>query len=176
MNTAKPVKCVSRDYHSSPFYLIQTNGPAKRLVASFQDGQAIKSFLTTFIDASPNALQIKIRDYADHENPTDFDGTAGKVAIKTALDKYEALILQDGYHELMLRRPETGDYLVFDEHGLVYLYTPDDYSEILEQSGLTYKTNEKLIEQFDHLHYRPANAKQDLQDLISELGLIPEND
>jgi hypothetical protein len=171
MTTDKPIKCAAKDFKTSPFYLIQSNGSNKRFVASFQDGQKIKQFLTLFIDQSLDELQIKIRDFDDKENPIDFEGQATKSKLKPTLDKYEEVVFHDGYHDLMLRRPETGDYIAFDEHGLVFIYTQDNYSDTLEKLGLSYKANEKLIYQFDHWHYRPANGRQDLKNLINELGL-----
>lgn len=116
-------------------------------------------------------MQIRIRDFEDKENPIELEGRATKSKLEPALNKYEEVIFHDGYHDLMLRRPETGDYIAFDEHGLVFIYTQDDYSFTLENFGLTYKANEKLIYQFDHWHYRPANARQDLKNLMDELGL-----
>ena len=171
MTTDKPIKCASRDFKSSPFYLIQSNGSDKRFVASFQDRSKIKEFLNLFIDQTLDELQIKIRDFDDRENPIDFDGQAAKANLKTTLDKYEEVVFHDGYHDLMLRRPETGDYIAFDEHGLIFIYTQDNYSDTLEELGLTYKANEKLIYQFDHWHYRPANGSENLKKLINELGL-----
>ena len=153
------------------FYFIQSNGSDKRFVASFQDGQKIKQFLILFIDQTLDELQIKIRDFDDKENPIDFEGQATKSKLKTTLDKYEEVIIHDGYHDLMLRRTETGAYIAFDEHGLVFIYTKDNYSDTLERLGLTYKANEKLIYQFDHWHYRPANGLQDIKNLVNELGL-----
>ena len=167
----KPIKCASMDFKASPFYLIQSNGTDKRFVVSFQDGPKIKEFLTFFIDQTLDRLKIKIRDFDDKENPIDFDGQATKIKLKTSLDKYEEVVFHDGYHDLMLRRPETGDYIAFDEHGLLFIYSNDNYSDILEKFGLSYKANEKLIYEFDHWHYRPANGRQDLNNLINELGL-----
>lgn len=167
----KPIKCASKDFKTSPFYLIQSNGANKRFVVSFQDGEKIKQFLTLFIDNTSDELQIKIRDFDDHENPIDFSGQTTKSKLKTTLNKYKEVVLHDGYHDLMLRRPETGDYIAFDEHGLVFIYTQDNYSDTLEKFGLTYRVNEKLIYQFDHWHYRPSNGRQDLKNLINELGL-----
>lgn len=171
MTTDKPIKCVSKDFKTSPFYLIQSNGSDKRFIVSFQDEKKIKQFLTLFIDQTLDEMQIKIRDFDDKENPIDFEGQATKSKLNATLDKYEEVVFHDGYHDLMLRRPETGDYIAFDEHGLVFIYTQDNYSDTLEMLGLSYKANEKLIYQFDHWHYRPANGRQDLKNLIDELGL-----
>lgn len=171
MTTDKPIKCASKDFKVNPFYLIQTNGSDKRFVASFQDEIKLKLFFIEYIDSSDTELQVKIRDFSDHENPVDFDGEATKAKLKSALDKYEEVVFHDGYHDLMLRRPNTGDYVVFDEHGLVFIYTHDNYSDTLNRYGLTYKASEKLIYEFDHWHYRPAAGKEDLNKLIMELGL-----
>lgn len=66
------------------------------------------------------------------------------------LSKYKEVVLHNGYHDLMLRRPETGDYVVFDEHGLIFIYTQENYSDTLDKFGLTHRVNEKLIYQFNH--------------------------
>jgi hypothetical protein len=166
-----PIKCASNDFKTSPFYLIQSNESDKRFVASFQDSEKIKQFITSFIDNTLDELQIKIRDFNDQENPIDFSGYAKKSQLKITLDKYSAVIIHDGYHVLMLRRPETGDSIAFDEHGLIFVYTQENYSDAFEKLELTYKMNEKLIYQFDHWHYRPSNGQQDLKNLINELGL-----
>ncbi len=171
MTIYKPIKCASKDFKTSPFYLIQTDGSNKRFIASFQDELKIKQFLTLFIDLTSEFLQIKIRDFDDKENPLDFEGVATKSKLKSTLVDFEELVLHDGYHDLMLRRPETGDYISFDEHGLVFIYSQDDYSDILEGLGLTHNPNEKLIYNYDHWHYRPANGRQELNKLIKELEL-----
>jgi hypothetical protein len=171
MTTDKPIKCASKDYKTSPFYLIQSNGADKRFVVSFQDREKIKLFITTFIDSSDSDLQVKIRDFDDHENPIDFDGVVPQALLKSTLDKYEEVIFHDGCHDLMLRISKTGDYVAFDEHGLIFIYTKYNYSDILNKYDLTYKANEKLIYEFGHWHYRPATGSEDLNNLINELGL-----
>ncbi len=171
MEGNKPIKCAAKDFKTSPFYLIQSNGTDKRFVASFQNREKISRFLTLFINNSSDELQIKIRDFDDRENPIDFIGKATKSKLMTTLDNYNEVVLHDGYHDLMLRRPESGDYIVFDEHGLIFIYSKDNYSEILENFGLLYNAKEKLIYEFDHWHYRPANGRLELKEFISELNL-----
>jgi hypothetical protein len=90
----------------------------------------------------------------------DFSGQTTKSQLKTTLDKYDGF--HDGYHNLMLRRPETGDYIALTYTDWFHLC---NYSDTLEKLGLTYKANEKLIYQFDHWHYRPANGRQRIKKL-----------
>lgn len=151
--------------------MIQSNGPDRRFIAVFQDEPAIKTFLSSFIDGSGEELELKITDLDDPENPLDFVGLVKKKTLKTALNNYENVIFHNGYHDLMIARTETEDTVVFDEHGMIFIYTKDNYSDTLEKFGLAYKTNEKLIDEFSHWHYRPANGREDLKSLITELGL-----
>ena len=171
MTKSEPIKCVANDYQTSPFFLVQFNGGNKRFVASFQDKVKIQSFITDFIEQTKTDLQVKIRDLDDNENPKEFDGEVTKSQLLSLIDQYEALIFHDGFHELMIRRPSTGDYIAFDEHGLIFIYTKEDYSLPLVDYGLDYKSNQPLIYEFNHWHIRPATAREDLKRLIIELGL-----
>ncbi|MCK6640963.1 MAG: hypothetical protein L6Q81_12850 [Bacteroidia bacterium] len=96
---------------------------------------------------------------------------SSKNALQTLIDKYDGVVFHDGCNELMIRIPESGEYMAFDEHGLVFIYTQADYSNDLARYEIKYKPKEKLIYEFDHWHYRPGNAKEDLACFISDLGL-----
>ncbi len=170
-NSNKPIKCVSKDFTSNPFFLIQYNGFQKRFLASFQNKENIKQFLTLFIDQSVDELQVKIYDIEDSACPKEYEGVTTKAKLKDALQQYEEVVFHNGFHDLMIRHPETGDYIAFDEHGMIFIYTQEDYFSILEDFGLAYKSNEKLIEEFDHWHYKSQDDVLNLQSLIIELGL-----
>lgn len=172
MTNDKPIKCASYEFTKSPFYVIQSNGNDRRFIASFPDVQKIKQFLTLFIEQTLDEIQIKIADYDDANRPLEYEGQSSKSELQTTLEKYEDVVFHDGFHDLMLRRPETGDYIAFDDHGLVFIYTEDDYTNILEALGLIHKPDELLIYEYNHWHYRPPNGRKDLKDLINELGLV----
>lgn len=167
--TEKPIKCAANGFVKNPFYLIQSNGEEKRFVASFQDKKGIQHFLNEFIGQSEK-IQIKIRDFDDPENPIDYNGQASQLKVKEILDKYE-FIFHNGFHVLMLRIPENGDYIAFDEHGLIFIYADKDYSMILKNYGLSHDENAKLIYEVDHWHYSKTTDKEDLKILIDEIGL-----
>ncbi|MBI1307217.1 MAG: hypothetical protein GC181_11495 [Bacteroidetes bacterium] len=111
---------------------------------------------------------IKIRELDDPGNPVEFDGQLTKDNLIAALDKYAEFIFHDGYHELMIRRPDTEEYIAFEVHGLIFLYTHYKYTKIFESFGLKYQADQKLIYQYNHIHYRPAKARVDLINLIKE--------
>lgn len=173
MMTDKPIKSISTFFTAAPFYFIEPMGGGKRFVASFQDKAKTKTFLLNFFETA-NEIYVKIRNYENYEKRVEFVGKVTKQKLRDALEKYETLIFHDGYHDLMIRLPKTEEYVAFDEHGLVYVYTQNDYSGILNDFGLAYKPAEKLIYEFDHWHYGPPNAKENLVQLIKELGLRKE--
>ena len=51
---------------------------------------------------------------------------------------------------VIIQNPDSDDYLTFDEHGLIYINTNDDYSDVLRNLGAEYKPNGKLIYQCFH--------------------------
>lgn len=171
MSINNPIKCFSGKYKASPFYLIQSNGADQRYVASFQKVQTINDFILHFAATASGKLQLKIRDLDDRDLQKEFLGILTKSELSTLLETFQSLIFHDGYHELMIRIPESGDYIAFDEHGLVFIYSNDDFSAILKKSGLQYRPNEAFIYEFDHFHVRPANAKADLERLVNEWKL-----
>lgn len=173
MTTDKPIKCASQEYKAAPFFLIQSNGSDKRFVVSFQDVEKIKLFFSSFLNSSKR-FQVKIRDYKDYENPIDFSGATSQGKLAEILISYRDIIFHDGYHDLMIRNPDTGEYIAFDEHGLLFIYTTKNYSDILTKMSLEYKANEKLIYEVGHWHYRPANGGENLHKLIEELELQQE--
>lgn len=175
MSTQRPIKCASRDFKKSDFYLIERNGSDKRFIASFMNAETIARLIKSFVEQCDKDIRVKICDLADQSNPTDIGGSVDKNLFLSALEKYNDVIFHDGYHELELMNPKTMDLLAFDEHGLVYIYSDKNYSEILENFGLTFRPNESLITRFDHWHIRTATGQKDLKSFIDALGLETYN-
>lgn len=171
MTTNKPIKCASTDFTSKPFYLIQYNELEMRFVASFQDKEKIKQFLTMFIEGGTDELHVKICNLEDSQNLKEYEGVVKQSKLKDTLNKYEEVVFHHGLHDLMISCPETGDSVVFDEHGIIFIYTQVDYKNVLEQFGLAYRPNEALIEEVDHWHYTNADERENLKNLINELNL-----
>ncbi len=131
MNKA-PIKAViAGNSNPDPFYIIQENGPQQRYVISLRNKERIRLLILDFIGRAKDEILIKLRDLDDRENPEDYLGALSKSTFTALFEKHEEVIFHNGYHDLMLRLPESGDYLVFDEHGLIFIYTNDDLSPFL---------------------------------------------
>ncbi len=186
----RPIKCAAAGYNRKPFYVIDRQKQETRYVVSFQDGVNIKQFLLHFMDESIGRLEVRIIDHGDYQNPITYTGFAANEQIQTLIEKYEDLVLYDGGHELWISRPENESFVVFDDHGLVYVYTKDDYTNILngygltplklenpiytfmlDRIGLTRRKRVLLIHEINHWHVRSPNAADELKRFIEELGL-----
>lgn len=166
-----PIKASSKEFTNEPFHVVQSNGADKRYVVSLRDKESIRTLFADFINQSDYDVQIKIRDLDDADSPIDYLGSVDKSRLHKLITKHEDVIFHHGYHDLMLRHPDTGDYIVFDEHGLIFIYTNQDYSSILAGLKAPYKPNEKLIYEYNHWHYCLANGQERLNEMIRDFKL-----
>lgn len=171
---SRPIKSESADSVKDPFYLIQSNGPNKRYVLSLRDKTKISTFMAGFIDETESEVQIRIRDLDELENPTEYSGEANKSRLHEMMAKHDEVIYHHGKYDFMLRNPDTGDYIAFDEHGLLFIYTDQDYSEALDNLGAEHRPDESLIYEFDHWHIGLPDGQEKLEALIKELDLVKD--
>ena len=167
----QPIKAASREASSQPFYLMQTNGTDKRYIAWLRDKIRIRTLLAGFINQSGSAVDVKIRDFTDSMEGADYQGEVLPSALHQLMTRYEDVLFHNGYHDFMVRIPETNEYIVFDEHGLIFIYSSNDYEKLLADLGASYSPDEKLIYEFDHWHYCSAEGKEKLISFIEDLGL-----
>ena len=170
-----PIKAYSKENSKGSFYVIQSNGNDLRYVISLNDIIKVKALIYSFIDKSKKYIQIKIRDFTNKDKPKVFTGEIIKKRLLKIIIKHKEFIFHNGFHDLMLRNPETLDYIAFDEHGLIFIYTKKDYSEILEGFNIKFQPKSKLIYEFNHWHYSSTDSEQKLLKLVFDLGLKPEN-
>jgi len=172
--SSQPIKAVSKEFSKEAFYLLQTNKKDRRYVVSLRDKIRIRTLLAGFINQAAAGLQIKIRDFSEPENPKDYFGKSTKTALHELMTKHEAVIFHHGFHDLMIRKVDSGDYIVFDEHGLIFIYTDQDYTDVLSKLGAAYKPKQKLIYELNHWHYSLSEGSQSLAEMIQDFKLKRE--
>ena len=171
MSTDSQTKCVSEGFTTEQFYLIQSNGVDNRFIVSLRNPNDILYMLNSFIEKAQHELQVRVRDLDDSENPIDFDGQVKKEDLIKAITRYHNALFHNGYFDLMIRHPETGDYIVFDEHGLIFIYSQEDFSVFLDSLQIPFNPDEKLPYEYGHWHYKSEEGSAELQQLIKDLDL-----
>jgi len=170
----EPMKCSAAEFRQTPFYVMQTDGNSKRYVVSLRDIPNIKKLLTTFINAAPNPVQIKIRDFDDLEHPVDYVGSVNKAILLPLMTQFEEVIFGNGFHDLMLRNAESEEYVVFDEHELIFIYTDIHCAPMLQHFGAEFLPDEKLTYEYCHFHISIPNGPQRLLEFVAALQLEKE--
>lgn len=170
----RPIKATAKTANQECFYLIQTNGADKRYVIWLRDKIRIRTILAGFINKAVLTVEVKIRDFNDFKDGIDYFGSVAKSELHQLMTKYEDVLFHNGYHDLMILIPETEEYIVFDEHGLIFIYTSDTYETFLTNLRVKYQASKKLIYEFDHWHYCLPNGNNLLISFIDDLKLERE--
>ncbi len=169
-----PIKAASKDFYPQPFYLLQTNGDDQRYVVSLRDKTRIRTLIAGFINQAAVVAEVKVRVFDGDEDFVDYAGLVATSKLHELLTKHEEVVFHNGYHDLMVRQPGTEEILVFDEHGLIFLYTAQAYETTLINLQAEYRPDEQLIYEYDHWHYCIADGEEKLLQFIGDLGLQKE--
>lgn len=170
--TDYPIKATSREITKTPFYLVQTNGLHKRFVIWLCDKFRIRTLIAGFINRANLIVNVRVIDFDETEEGVDYSGLVSKSELHRLMTKYEDVLFHNGYHDLMIRIPETDELLVFEEHGLIFIYSSDSaWKDTLRRLGADYLPNEKLIYELDHWHYCLPEGRKQLLSFMEELKL-----
>ncbi|XOV67499.1 MAG: hypothetical protein ACFHU9_17935 [Fluviicola sp.] len=169
----KQWKCLSGEAPKESFYLVQKYEKQTRYVISLQSPEDALLLLYNFIRKS-RYLDLKIRDMDNNENPTDYVGMLGRKKLLVILEKNEDILLGNVFFEFMAKNSRTGEYIVFDDHGLLFIYSNKDYASFIEQVDVSRNDEAKLIYEYNHWHNGPAGHREALQHFIKELEMHEE--
>ena len=167
-------KCTSNSYNKDPFYLIKDNDTLKTYIVHLNDEFRIRILLSGFINSIDSIVDLTIRSYEDPFNPIVYRGCQEKNRIHVLLTEFEDVIFHNGYHDLIFRNPDTNESITFDEHGLIFMDTNTDYSDVLKNLGAELKQSEKLISKSFHWHHSSESLNERLFEFISVVGLVKE--
>lgn len=168
--TNRPIKATSSEFNPDDYFLIQTNEDDKRYIISSQNKEKLHKIITDFLEQINDTVQIQLV-VINEEDEEQFFGDLNKNETLTILSKHSEVIFHHGFHDLMLRNPESGDYIAFDEHGLIFIYSNLDFRDYLNKLEIQYLPNEKIIYELNHLHYSIPNGNKLLNKLIEDLRL-----
>jgi len=79
------------------------------------------------------------------------------------------LIYRDGYTQLCVRDPGTGEYIVYDEYGLIWVYSGSSLLPALAEHLAERET--ELITKGGHYRRRLPTSDQQSAEFVESLGL-----
>jgi hypothetical protein len=168
-------KALREGYLPEPFVFRQVSDQGVRVVAWSSDLQRLKRGVLATLERFPNAVEVLFKTQTNGDGERDgwrrFVGMTDKATFIDLATTCEQLVYSDGGNTICIRRPDTGEYLALDEHGILFVYSSDPgFLKALEQVGFENRV-EPLLFEAPHWHIRPPRAEELEQWFIKRLAL-----
>ena len=162
MTTPAIAKAIREDYSPAPFFNRQEYQPgAERWVAWSNSLHSLKELFYSVLNCFPEEVEILLKlERESHHQPSG----------DPWLRYHGVCPLQDGGSQLCVRCVGGGDYLVFDEHGIFFVYSDDDgFRACCQELGFEERI-EPLLYEAGHWHYRPGGNDK-WEPFLQQFGL-----
>jgi hypothetical protein len=174
------IKAWSREYEEAPFFFEQNVPAGHRIIAWAEDSaltkRAFYQILEGFSQIIEVLLKIEFRDKAEAKPLwSRYHGTIDKWRVVHIIQENEVYVFSDGSHQLCLKVPQGDRYLAFDEHGILFLYSPTAEDAAMFRSlGFESRYAEPIFSKPHFQHVPPEPEKLEMQ-FLTQLGLAKAN-
>jgi hypothetical protein len=156
MILAQP-KGIRDGYAPQPFFFAEKNDCGDvRLVAWTGSQRAQRAAFEAIVQLMPEYVEIILKVKVAERDPDDddddgrlpwqrFHGVAANGALLEAMSRCEAFVFRDSRSQICVRNPHTLEYAVFDDDGVIYVYSGDErFRELLSQAGFEERVEELI--------------------------------
>jgi hypothetical protein len=173
-------KAVSPDYNPGPFYFVEASQTGEvRMPCWSPDPAPLMEIMLETLNGFPEevGVLIKARVETSSTHPEEdewvrFFGYCNKRAVQNAVARFRKFIQCDSTHQFMVRNTDTGEYLVFDDYGILWIYSGDPkFIEILQGRGYSEKKGQKLIYEGPSWRLTAPDSAGQLRQLVDLLML-----
>jgi hypothetical protein len=170
-------KAIREDYSPAPFFMRQEyQSGAERWVAWSSSLDRLKKLFYMVLSCFPEEVEILLKLEREGQNQPESDpwlryhGICPLQELMTAIQENEDHFFLDGGSQLCVRCVGGGDYLVFDEHGIFFVYSDDDgFRDCCRELGFEERV-EPLLYEAGHWHYRPVGNDK-WEPFVQQFGL-----
>jgi hypothetical protein len=178
MSTQPPKpKAVREGYAPGPFFFAEDGpGGQTRLVAWTSDLTQLARLFEHLVGLLPDQVEVlmKIEREESDDSPETWDrffGTCPRSLLQTAIMKCGALIYRDSRCQLLARDPDSREYVVLDEVGVVYVYST---AKKFRQACLAEQFEEReepLVRTGPHWRQRVPDGDSLIRRFVTETGV-----
>jgi len=156
MILAQP-KGIRDGYAPQPFFFSEKSECGDvRLVAWTSSQRAQRAAFEAIVQLMPEHLEVILKVKVTEPDPDDeddegrlpwqrFHGVAANGALLEAMSRCEAFIFRDSRSQICVRNPRTLEYAVFDDDGVIYVYSGNErFRELLAQAGFEERVEELI--------------------------------
>ncbi|MSR77348.1 MAG: hypothetical protein EXS63_03870 [Candidatus Omnitrophica bacterium] len=158
---------------AAPFFLIEKRGKDKRYTAWSGDLDQIKKLYGSLIDQFSEDIEILFKIKKEEKKTWEnYYGKNNLSDLKRTIQKREEWFFCDGEVQISVKRIDTGEYLTFDEHGVLYLYADPskNYAATFKAAGFQEEQEAAVFEE-GHWHISPKDSEKYRADFLRELHL-----
>jgi hypothetical protein len=173
-------KAVSPDYNPGPFYFVEASETGEiRMPCWSLDPDPLMEIMLELLKAFPEdvGVLIKARVETSLTQPKEdewlrFFGYCNKRTVQNAVVRFRKFIQCDSTHQFMVRNTDTGEYLAFDDYGILWIYSENPkFKEILQGRGFSEKKGQPLINEGPTWRLTAPDSAGQLRQLVDLLML-----
>lgn len=173
-------KAVSPDYNPGPFYFVETSETGEvRMPCWSPDPAPLMEILLEALNAFPEEVGVLIKarvetssTQPEEEEWVRFFEYCNKRAVQNAVARFRKFIECDSTHQFMVRNTDTGEYLAFDDYGILWIYSEDPkFIDILQRRGYSEKKGQTLIYEGSIWRLTAPDSPGQLKQLVDLLML-----
>ena len=173
-------KAVSPGYNPRPFYSVDASETGEvRMPCWSPDPAPLVEIMLEALNGFPEEIGvlIKARVETSSTQPEEdgwvrFFGYCNKRAVQNAVARFRKFIQCDSTHQFMVRNTDTGEYLVFDDYGILWIYSRDPkFIDILQGRGYSEKKGQTLVYEGPTWRLTAPDSGGQLRQLVDSLML-----
>ena len=146
-------KTFSPDYNPEAFYFVEASETGEvRMPCWSNDSDSLWEIILEVLKSFPEEVGVLTKRRVETEQPgredewVRFFGYCSNRVVETALSRFRKFLLRDSTHQFLFRNTETGEYLAFDDYGILWIYSEDKkFKDLLDRRGFCEKPGQPLI-------------------------------
>lgn len=135
-------KAELRGYSEEPFFKTDKDYDQGRIIAWAGDVERQAQLFWSLAEALGERIDYLLKVELDvNEKASKWRRIFGNILLsdlKVAIKSHDELFFHYSGFQICLRKPDSGEYFAYDEHGIFWIYSNDErFIKILKESGLS---------------------------------------
>jgi hypothetical protein len=173
--TAGAPKATRDGYTPDAFFYHESDDP-ERFVGWTGDVRQLERVFVDLIHVLPESLEFLVKVECEHKEDDPWKryfGIAIRDHLLNLLALYRSLIYQDGTHQFCVRDYQSGEYVVIDDAGVLFVYSSRlAFRDCFLNAGFE-ERKESLISESTYWRQRSDEGSKLLSGFIEVAGLTP---
>lgn len=172
-------KCWSAPFIGKSFYFRSDEPRMERITAWTSDLDRAKKLFYIALDRLPQTVGVLLKmanrtEDAKVESWQRYFNETPRSLARAAIQENENLIFRESNVQLCVRDQKSGEYIVFDEWGTNFIYSPNRwYDSLCEELGYKQEHPADHVSAFDHFSLHPEETEVEFQAFLTKLNLEP---